>query len=120
MKISAATTASPNEAILTMLSADIGNTNRLSKCKNKLLDSSAETLGLKGKEMSTTINKIGDKDKTMKTKEYNVQLTCIDTIKHFTVKAISIHSISDKILAVKTNGRSLTLGGKTLTCCQTT
>ena len=62
----------------------------------------AKTLGLKGKDVSIAITKIGDKDKTMKTKEYNVQLTCIDTNKHCTVKAIVIHCISDKILAVKT------------------
>ena len=38
----------------------------------------------------------------MPLKEYNVQLTCIDNNNRFTIKAIGIHSISDKILAVKT------------------
>ncbi|XP_068738317.1 uncharacterized protein [Montipora capricornis] len=46
----------------------------------------------------------------MKTKEYNVQLTCIDNNKRFTVKAIGIHSISDEIPAVKTSHLPEVLG----------
>ena len=63
----------------------------------------AETLGLKGKDVSITITKVGGEDETIKTKEYNVQLTCIDNNKRFTVKAIGIHGISDEIPAVKTS-----------------
>ena len=44
---------------------------------------------------------MGGEDETMKIKEYKVQLTCIDNIKRFTVKAIGIHSISDEIPTVK-------------------
>lgn len=46
----------------------------------------------------------------MKTKEYNVQLTGIDSNKRFTIKAIGIHSISDKIPAVKTSHLPEVLG----------
>lgn len=46
----------------------------------------------------------------MKTKEYNVQLTCIDSNKRFTIKAIGIHSISDKVPAVKTSHLPEVLG----------
>ena len=70
----------------------------------------AETLGLKGKDVSITITKVDGEDETMKTKEYNVQLTCIDNNKCFTVKAISIQSISDEIPAVKTSHLPEVLG----------
>ena len=100
VRISVATTASPTEAILPVLSANIGNANGLFKCGNVLLDSgaqvslirqeTAETLGLKGKDVSITITKVGGEDETMKTKEYNAHLTCIDNNKCFTVKAIDI------------------------------
>ncbi|XP_068687785.1 uncharacterized protein [Montipora foliosa] len=120
VRISVATTASPTEAILPVLSANIGNANGLFKCGNVLLDSgaqvslirqeTAETLGLKGKDVSITITKVGGEDETMKTKEYSVQLTCIDNNKRFTVKAIGIHSISDEIRAVKTSNLPEVLG----------
>ena len=120
VRISVATTASPTEAILPVLSANIGNANGLFKCENVLLDSgaqvslirqeTAETLGLKGKDVSITITKVGGEDETMKTKEYNVHLTCIDNNKRFTVNAIGIHSISDEIPAVKTSHLPEALG----------
>ena len=120
VKIGVATTASPNEAILPVLSADIGSANGLFKCGNILIDlraqisliqqDTAETLGLKGKDVSITITKVGGEDETMKTKEYNVQLTCIDSNKRFTIKVIGIHSISDKIPAVKTSHLPEVLG----------
>ena len=79
MKIGVATTASPSEAILPVLSANIGSGNGLFKCGNVLLDSgvqvnlfrqdTSETLGLKGKDVSITITKVGGEDETMKTKE---------------------------------------------------
>ena len=113
VKIGIATTVSTNEAILPVLSANIGSASGLFKCGNVLLDSgaqvslirqgTAETLGLKGKDVSITITKVGGEDETIKTKEYNVQLTCIDNNKRFTVKAIGIHGISDEIPAVKTS-----------------
>ena len=113
VKIGIATTVSTNEAIFPVLSANIGSASGLFKCGNVLLDSgaqvslirqgTAETLGLKGKDVSITITKLSGEDETIKKKEYNVQLTCIDNNKRFTVKAIGIHSISDEIPAVKTS-----------------
>ena len=120
VRISVATTASPTEAILPVLSANIGSGNGLFKCGNVLLDSgaqvslirqeTAETLGLKGKDVSITITKVGGEEETMKTKEYNVQLTCSDNNRCFTVKAIGIQSISDEIPAVKTSHLPEVLG----------
>ena len=81
--------------ILPVLSANIGSANGLFKCGNVLLDSgaqvslirqdTAETLGLKGKDVSITITKVGGEEESIKTKEYKLQLTCIDTSKRFTV-----------------------------------
>ena len=42
VKIGVATTISPNEAILPVLSANIGSVNGLFKCGNVLLDSGAQ------------------------------------------------------------------------------
>ncbi|XP_020622981.1 uncharacterized protein LOC110060533 [Orbicella faveolata] len=113
VKISVATSVNTKEAILPVLSANIGSANGLFKCGNVLLDSgaqvslirqdTAETLGLKGKDVSITITKVGGEEESMKTKEYKIQLTCIDTGKRFTVKAIGIQSISDEIPTVKTS-----------------
>ena len=111
VKISFATTASTKEAILPVLSANIGSADGLFKCGNVLLDSgaqvslmrqdTAEILGLKGKDISITITKVDGEEETMETKDYKVQLTSIDDNKRFTVKAIGIHTISDEIPAVK-------------------
>ena len=51
----------------------------------------------------------------MRTKEYNVQLTCINNNKHFTVNVIGIHSISDEIASVKTP--DFAMEKDKLTCC---
>ena len=70
VKISVAITVSTKEAILPVFSANIGNSsNGLFKCGHVLLDSvaqislirqeTAETLGLKGKDVSVTIAKVG-------------------------------------------------------------
>ena len=60
--------------------------------------------------MSITITKVGVEDDIMKTKKYNVQLTCIDNDKRFTVKAIGIHCVSDEFPAVKTSHLPEVLG----------
>ena len=113
VKISITTSVNTKEAILPVLSANIGSANGLFKCGNVLLDSgaqvsiirqdTAETLGLNGKDVSITITKVGGEEESMKTKEYKVQLTCIDIGKRFSVKAIGIQSISDEIPTVKTS-----------------
>ena len=74
------------EAIPPVLSVNIGIANGLFKCGNVLLDSgaqvslirqeTADTLGLKGKDVSVTVTKVGGEEETMKTKEYRVQLIC--------------------------------------------
>ena len=101
------------EAILPVLSVNTGSANGLFKCGNVLLDSGAEvslirqetadTLGLKGKDVSVTVTKVGGEEETMKTKEYRFQLICIDDNKHYTVNAIGIKNMSDEIPKVNTS-----------------
>lgn len=113
VQISVAMAANSAEAVLPVLSVDIGNANGLFKLGNALLDSgsqislinkeTAETLGLKGKDASVTITKVGGEEETLKTKQYTIQLTSIDDNKRFTVKAIDIPTISDEITTVNTS-----------------
>ena len=113
VQISVAMAANSAEAVLPVLSANIGNANGLFKRGNVLLDSgsqislikqeTAETLGLKGKDASVTITKVGGEEETLKTKQYTIQLTSIDDNKRFTVKAIGIPTISDEITTINTS-----------------
>ena len=66
------------EAILPVLFVNIGSANGLFKCGNMLLDSGAQvslirreradTLGLKSKDVSVTVTKVGGDEETMNTK----------------------------------------------------
>ena len=113
VKISVATLGNMKEAIHPVLSVNTGSANGLFKCGTVLLDSGAEvslirqetadTLGLKGKDVSVTVTKVGGEEETMKTKKYRVQLICIDENKRYTVIAIGIDNISDEMPKVKTS-----------------
>ena len=66
------------EAILPVLFVNIGSANGLFKCGNMLWDSGAQvslirqeradTLGLKSKDVSVTVTKVGGEEETMNTK----------------------------------------------------
>ena len=113
VKISVVTLGNMKEAILPVLSVNTGSANGLFKCGTVLLDSGAEvslirqetgdTLGLKDKDVSVTVTKVGGEEETMKTKKYRVQLICIDENKRYTVSAIVIDNISDEMPKVKTS-----------------
>ena len=53
--------------------------------------------------MSVTVTKVSGKEETMKTKEYRVQLICIDDNKRYTINATGIDNITDEIPKVKTS-----------------
>ena len=101
VQFSSAMAASSAKAVLRVLSANIGNANGLFKHVNVLLDSgsqislikqeTAESLGLKGKDASITITKLGGEEETLKTKEYTIKLTSIDDNKSFTVSSRYTH-----------------------------
>ena len=118
VQISVAMAANSAEAVLPVLSANIGNANGIFKRGNAHLDSGSqislikqettETLGLKG--ASVTITKVGGEEETLKLKQCTVQLTSIDDNKRFTVEASGIPSISNEITTVNTSHLSELLG----------
>ena len=93
------------------MSAIIYSQNEIQKNGNILLDTgaqvslirfdTAESLGLKGRDTSVTIAKVGGDEETIRTKEYRVPISSIDDRKKYSIKAIGIQSISDEIPAVK-------------------
>ena len=112
IKISVAMTTSHAEAVLPVVTAAIKGENGLSKQSSVLLDSgaqvtlirqsTAETLGLKGKDTTVTITKVGGEEETIKTKIYKVQVSAIDDHKQFTVKAIGMPNLTGDLTALNT------------------
>lgn len=113
VKIGVAAVPSDQVALLLVMSAIIYGQNEIQQNGNILLDTgaqvtlicfdTAESLGLKGKDTSVTIAKVGGEEETIRTKEYRVPVSSIDDRKKYSIKAIGIHSISDEILGVKTS-----------------
>lgn len=114
LKVSISSVADSQDALLPVISADIGGQRGLYKRGNVLLDSgaqislirleTAESLGLEGRNVSVTITKIGGEEEEMKTKEFKVQVTSLDAKRNFVVKAIGIPRISEDITGI-TKGR---------------
>ena len=100
------------EAVLPILTANIGGANSVFKRGNVLLDtgaqvslilqSTATSLGLKGTDTAVTITKVGGESETIRTKIYKVQLSAVEGHKRFVVKAIGIPSITEECTVLKT------------------
>ena len=111
--VGVALTNENQEAVLPIISANICGPNRMFKRGNVLLDSgaqislvkqeTAENLGLKGKDVSITITKVGGVDENVKTKVYKVPVTSLDTRKTYSVTAVGIPCISDDVIDIKTD-----------------
>ena len=111
IKIGVATISSKKEAVLPVLLANIGGENSVFNCGNVLQDSgaqvslilqsTAQTLGLKGKDTTVAITKVGGENEIMRTKVYKVELKAVDGHKSFTVKEIGIPSIADENTTLK-------------------
>ena len=96
----------------TVLPANIGGENNVFKRGNVLLDtgaqvslilqSTAKALGLKGKDATVTITKVGGENETLRTKVYNVQLSSVDNRKRFIIKPIGMPSITEECAVLKT------------------
>ena len=103
IQIEVATTK--EDAALPILTANIGGENSVFQRGNSLLDTGAEvsrilqstatSLGLKGKDTTVTITKVGGESETIRTKIYKVQLSAVEGHKRFIVKAIGIPSITE-------------------------
>ena len=93
--------------LIRVVSAIIHGQNGIQKKGNFLLDTGAqvrlirsdiaELLGLKGRDTSVTISKVGGEDKTIRTKEYRVSVSSADDYKKYSITAIGIPNISDDV-----------------------
>ena len=120
VKVSVTSLASQREALLPVLRVNIYGQNGFQKQGNVLLDSGAQVslvreetatmLGLKGKDMSVTITKVGGEEETIKTKVYKVPVSSPDKAQMFSIKAISIPSISEDVSAVQVKPMTRLLG----------
>ena len=61
----------------------------------------ALTLGLKGKDTSVTITKVGGDEEFMQTKVYRVPVESSDDGRRYSISAIGIPSISEEVTAVQ-------------------
>ena len=108
VKVSVTSLSSQHEALLPVLRVNIYGQNGFQKQGNVLLDSGAQVslvreetatmLRLKEKDMSVTITKVGGEEETIKTK---VSVSSSDKAQMFSIKAISIPSISEDVSAVQ-------------------
>ncbi|KAK3715640.1 hypothetical protein QZH41_008077 [Actinostola sp. cb2023] len=99
-----------NNAMLPVITATICGQNGLQKQGNVLLDSGAQIslirdetatmLGLKGKDTSITITKVGGEEENIKTKIFKVSICAADNSKVYSIKAIGIPCISNEIAEV--------------------
>ena len=109
--VGVALTKENQEALLPIISAKICGPKKLYKRGNVLFDSgaqislikqeTAESLGLKGKDASITITKVGGEEENVKTKVYKVPVTSLDTRKTYSVTAVGIACISDDVTEIK-------------------
>ena len=111
-KVGVALTRENQEALLPIISASICGAKKLYKCGNVLFDSgaqiislikqeTAESLGLKGKDASITITKVGGEEENVKTKVYKVPVTSLDTRRTYSVTAVGIACISDDVTEIE-------------------
>ena len=110
-KVGVASINENQEALLPIISANICGAKKLYKRGNVLFDSgaqisiikqeTAENLGLRGKDASTTITKVGGQEENVKTKVYKVPVTALDTRKTYSVTAVGIACISDDVTEIK-------------------
>lgn len=110
IRIGMAAVAAGQGALLPVMSAIIYGQNGIQKNGNILLDSgaqvslirsdTAELLGLKGRDTSVTIAKVGGEEETIRTKEYGIPVSSVDDCKKYLIKVIGIPSISDDMTPV--------------------
>ncbi|CAB4039112.1 uncharacterized protein LOC111319232 [Paramuricea clavata] len=106
--------------MLPVITANIFGPENIQKRGNVLFDSgaqinlirqeTADCLGLKGKDISVTITKVGGEEEEMRTKVYRVPVSTIDNSRKHSIKAIGIPCISDTIASINTTDITKYLG----------
>ena len=115
-----AATTSKQSAMLPVITAKMSGASGLQKTGNILLDSGAQVslirnetaamLGLKGKEVSITITKVGGEEESISTKEYKVPVSSVDGSSSVSIRAVGIPSISDEVAGVNLSQMKASLG----------
>ena len=106
--------------MLPVIAASISGPNGLYKRSNVLLDSGAqislikseteENLGLKGRDVSVNIVKVGGEEKTIRTKSYRVPVSGIGDTKKYSITPIGISCISEDVKGIHLNSTIEKLG----------
>ncbi|XP_015751793.1 PREDICTED: uncharacterized protein LOC107331694 [Acropora digitifera] len=107
IRLGVAAVAAGKEALHPVISAIIHGQNGIQRKGNILLDTGAqvslirsdiaELLGLKGRDTSVTISKVGGEEETIRTKDYRVPVSSGDDYKKYSITAIGIPNISDDV-----------------------
>ena len=110
VNIGVASLSKSHESILPVITANIFGSENVQKRANVLFDSgaqislirqqTADCLGLKGKDISVTITKVGGEEEEMRTKVYRVPVSAIDNSRKHSIKAIGIPCITDEIASI--------------------
>lgn len=118
--ISLASVTSERNSMLPVIAASICGLNGLYKRGNVLLDSgaqislikseTAENLGLKGRDVSVNIAKVGGEEETIRTKSYRVPVRGIEDTKKYSITAIGIPCISQDVKGIQLNSTIEKLG----------
>ena len=111
IRIAMASSAETHSALLPIITANIHGQDGVQKRGNVLFDTGAQvsliknetasTLGLKGKDTSVTITKVGGEEESMQTKVYRVPVESLDNGRRYSIKAIGIPSISEEVTTVR-------------------
>ena len=120
VNIGVASLSKSHESMLPVITANIFGPENIQKRVNVLFDSGAQVslirqqtadcLGLKGKNISVTIMKVGGEEQEMKTKVYRVPVSAIDNSRKYSIKAIGIPCISDEIASINITDITKNLG----------
>ena len=112
--------ANNGETMLPTVLVEILGSGRASKKGNALLDSGAqislirlsvaEELGLKGKDVTITIAKVGGEEEEMKTKIFRFRIRSLENKASYSVTAVGIPYISSDISDIKVNEVAKFLG----------
>ena len=70
----------------------------------------AAMLGLKGKEVSITITKVGEEEESISTKKYKVPVSSVDGCSGVSIRAVGIPSINDEVAGLNLTQVKASLG----------